>query len=182
MVERLVDVGTTLVADGEAAEAGEPSQRALDDPAVAPQALGTVDAASGDARHDPAVAAGTVDRQDLVAAAREAADNRFDVLIACAFNFDAHSSELGSLGSLRILQARINSDMHMSDELKNTGRGNMFVVFGEPDVDILDDGGPEIRVRVNGVDVFDPNTGDIRSNDTPASPPRRGQMVRSAPA
>ncbi|WP_316167491.1 MULTISPECIES: site-specific DNA-methyltransferase [unclassified Bradyrhizobium] len=109
---------------------------------------------------------GTVGRQDLVAAAREAVDNRFDVLIACAFNFDAHSSELGSLGSLKILKARINPDMHMSDELKNTGRGNMFVVFGEPDVEILDEGGSEIRVKVNGVDVFDPNTGDIRSNDT----------------
>jgi adenine-specific DNA-methyltransferase len=109
---------------------------------------------------------GTVGRQDIVAAAREAVDARFDVLIACAFNFDAHSSELGSLGSLKILKARINPDMHMSKELKNTGRGNMFVVFGEPDVEILDDGGPEIRVKVNGVDVFDPNTGDIRSNDT----------------
>jgi adenine-specific DNA-methyltransferase len=109
---------------------------------------------------------GTVGRQDIVAAAREAVDARFDVLIACAFNFDAHSSELGSLGSLKILKARINPDMHMSEELKNTGRGNMFVVFGEPDVEILDDGAPEIRVKVNGIDVFDPNTGDIRSSDT----------------
>jgi adenine-specific DNA-methyltransferase len=109
---------------------------------------------------------GTVGRQDIVAAAREAVDARFDVLIACAFNFDAHSSELGSLGSLKILKARINPDMHMSEELKNTGRGNMFVVFGEPDVEILDDGGPELRVKVNGIDVFDPNTGDIRSSDT----------------
>lgn len=109
---------------------------------------------------------GTVGRQDLVAAAREAVDNRFDVLIACAFNFDAHSSELDKLGSLTILKARINPDMHMSEELKNTGRGNMFVVFGEPDVDVLDDGGATIRVKVNGVVVFDPNTGDIRSADT----------------
>src|SRR3569623_1010287 len=109
---------------------------------------------------------GTGGRQDIVAAAREAGDARFDVLIACAFNFDAHSSELGSLGSLNILKARINPDMHMSDELKNTGRGNMFVVFGEPDVEVLGDGGQEIRVKVNGVDVFDPNTGDIRSSDT----------------
>jgi|BEDMetMinimDraft_2_1075160.scaffolds.fasta_scaffold02358_2 adenine-specific DNA-methyltransferase len=109
---------------------------------------------------------GTVGRQDVVRAAREAADARFDVLIACAFNFDAHSTELDKLGSLNIIKARINPDMHMSDELKNTGRGNMFVVFGEPDVEILDDGGPELRVKVNGVDVFDPNTGDIRSNDT----------------
>lgn len=109
---------------------------------------------------------GTVGRADLVAAAREAADARFDLVIACAFNFDAHSSELGSLGSLRILKARINPDMHMSAELKNTGRGNMFIVFGEPDVDILDDGGETIRVKVNGVDVFDPNTGEIRSDGT----------------
>lgn len=109
---------------------------------------------------------GTVGRADLVAAAREAADARFDLVIACAFNFDAHSSELGSLGSLRILKARINPDMHMSDELKNTGRGNMFIVFGEPDVNILDDGGETIRVKVNGVDVFDPNTGEIRSDGT----------------
>ncbi|WP_199504857.1 site-specific DNA-methyltransferase [Qipengyuania sp. YIM B01966] len=109
---------------------------------------------------------GTTGRSDLVAAAREAVDNRFDLVIACAFNFDAHSSELDGLGSLKILKARINPDMHMSDELKNTGSGNMFVVFGEPDVEILDDGGEEIRVKVNGVDVFDPNTGDIRSNDT----------------
>ena len=109
---------------------------------------------------------GTVGRQDIVAAAREAVDARFDVLIACAFNFDAHSSELGSLGSLKILKARINPDMYMSEELKNTGRGNMFVVFGEPDVEILDNGGTEIRVKVHGIDVFDPNTGDIRSSDT----------------
>jgi len=109
---------------------------------------------------------GTVGRSDLVAAAREAADARFDVVIACAFNFDAHSSEFDGLGSLKIIKARINPDMHMAGELKNTGKGNMFVVFGEPDINVLDDGGETIRVKVNGVDVFDPNTGDIRSNDT----------------
>jgi adenine-specific DNA-methyltransferase len=108
---------------------------------------------------------GTISRPDLTAAAREANEARFDVLIACAFNFDAHSSELTQLGPLPILKARMNPDLHMADELKNTGKGNLFVVFGEPDIDIetLDTG--ELRVKVNGVDVYDPNTGDIRSND-----------------
>jgi adenine-specific DNA-methyltransferase len=109
---------------------------------------------------------GTVGRSDLIAAAREAVDARFDVVIACAFNFDAHSSELDGLGPLKIIKARINPDMHMAGELKNTGKGNMFVVFGEPDIDILDDGGELIQLKVNGLDVFDPNTGAIRSNDT----------------
>jgi adenine-specific DNA-methyltransferase len=109
---------------------------------------------------------GTVSRVDLVAAAREATEARFDVLIACSFNFDAHASELSKLGPLPILKAKMNPDLHMADELKNTGKGNLFVVFGEPDIDIQDDKDGRVRVRVKGVDVFDPNTGEIRSNDT----------------
>ena len=46
---------------------------------------------------------GTVSRPDLTAAAREANETGFDMLIACAFNFDAHSSELDRLGPLRIV-------------------------------------------------------------------------------
>jgi adenine-specific DNA-methyltransferase len=111
---------------------------------------------------------GTVSRVDLVAAAREATEARFDVLIACAFNFDAHASELSKLGPLPILKAKMNPDLHMADELKNTGKGNLFVVFGEPDIDIKTEKDGQLRVQVKGVDVFDPNTGDIRSNDTDA--------------
>lgn len=108
---------------------------------------------------------GTVSRPDLTASAREANEAGFDVLIACAFNFDAHSSELDRLGPLPILKARMNPDLHMADELKNTGKGNLFVIFGEPDIDIINDDDGRLRVKVNGVDVYDPNTGDIRSND-----------------
>ena len=68
---------------------------------------------------------GTLSRPDLVAAAREASDARFDVLIACAFNYDAHASELTKLGPLPILKARMNPDLHMADDLKNTGKGNL---------------------------------------------------------
>ena len=80
---------------------------------------------------------GTVSRPDLVAAAREAGDADFDVLIACAFNYDAHSTEFNKLGRIPVLKARMNADLHMADDLKNTGKGNLFVIFGEPDIDIL---------------------------------------------
>jgi adenine-specific DNA-methyltransferase len=109
---------------------------------------------------------GTVTRADLTAAAREASEARFDVLIACAFSYDAHAGELSRLGPLPILKARMNPDLHMAGELKNTGKGNLFVVFGEPDIDILEQPDGQIRVKVNGIDVFDPATGDIRSDDT----------------
>jgi adenine-specific DNA-methyltransferase len=108
---------------------------------------------------------GTLSRVDLAAAAREATEARFDALIACAFNFDAHAN-MDRLGALPILKAKMNPDLHMGGELKNTGKGNLFVVFGEPDIDIEDQGGGMMRVRVKGIDVFDPNTGEIRSNDT----------------
>jgi adenine-specific DNA-methyltransferase len=106
---------------------------------------------------------GTVPRPDLVAAAREAGDAGFDVLIACAFNFDARSAEFDKLGRVPVLKARMNPDLHMADELKNTGAGNLFVVFGEPDIEIEDAGEDRIRVRIKGVDVFHPQTGTIES-------------------
>ncbi len=107
---------------------------------------------------------GTVSRPDLVAAAREAGDAGFDVLIACAFNYDAHSSEFTKLGRIPVLKARINADLHMADDLRNTGKGNLFVIFGEPDIDILSAEHAQIQVKINGVDVFHPNTGEVRSD------------------
>jgi len=125
---------------------------------------------------------GTVTRADLNAAAREAGDANFDVLIACAFNYDAPASEYSKLGRINVLKARMNADLHMAEDLKNTGKGNLFVIFGEPDVDVLDtqgrsicryDGkrdiievpeGEQLVVKINGVDVFHPSTGEVRSD------------------
>ncbi|WP_236960734.1 site-specific DNA-methyltransferase [Methylobacterium durans] len=109
---------------------------------------------------------GMLSRPDLVAAAREAAEARFDVLVACAFAYDAHASDLTRLGPITILQAKMNPDLHMADDLKATGKGNLFVVFGEPDIEVRRLDGDELEVEVKGIDVFDPNTGDVRSDDT----------------
>jgi len=107
---------------------------------------------------------GTVSRPDLVEAAREAGDANFDVLIACAFNYEAHATEFSKLGRIAILKARMNADLHMADDLKNTGKGNLFVIFGEPDIALLPEKDGQMRVKVNGVDVFHPNTGEVRSD------------------
>ena len=109
---------------------------------------------------------GTVSRPDLVGAAREAADASFDVLIACAFNYEAHAAEFEKLGRVPVLKARMNPDLHMAGELKNTGAGNLFVVFGEPDIRIEPQADGQVRVRVKGVDVFRPQTGEIESGGT----------------
>ncbi len=114
---------------------------------------------------------GTVSRPDLVAAAREAGDAGFDVLIACAFNYDAHSSEFDKLGRIRVLKARMNPDLHMGGDLKSTGAGNLFVIFGEPDIRITDagydsSGTAMVQVQVFGVDVFKPQTGEVQSEGT----------------
>jgi adenine-specific DNA-methyltransferase len=107
---------------------------------------------------------GTVQRADLVEAAREAGDGAFDVLIACAFNYEAHTTEFNKLGRIPVLKARMNADLHMAEDLKNTGKGNLFVIFGEPDIDILKEKDGKLRVKVKGVDVFKPQTGEVVSD------------------
>jgi adenine-specific DNA-methyltransferase len=105
---------------------------------------------------------GTVARADLTAAAREAMEAGFDLLIAASFNFDAHASEFDRMGALTVLQARINPDLHMPD-LANTGAGNLFTVFGEPDIQVHDEGDGCISIEVAGVDMY--KGGEIVSGD-----------------
>jgi len=107
---------------------------------------------------------GTVQRADLAAAAREAGDSGFDVLIACAFNYEAHATEFSKLGRIPVLKARMNADLHMAEDLKNTGKGNLFVIFGEPDITLINEPDGKLRVKVNGVDVFKPQTGEVTSH------------------
>jgi len=70
------------------------------------------------------------------------------------------------LGKIPVLMVRMNADLLMGEELKKTGAGNLFTVFGEPDIELdkTDDG--QVVVHLNGVDVYDPTTGEVRSNDT----------------
>ena len=88
----------------------------------------------------------------------------FDVLIACAFNYEAHTTEFSKLGRIPVLKARMNADLHMAEDLKNTGKGNLFVIFGEPDITLLPEPDGKMRVKVNGVDVFKPQTGEVVSD------------------
>ena len=109
---------------------------------------------------------GTVGQPDLTAAAREAGQAGFDVLISCAFSYDAHAAEFNRLGALTVLKARMNADLHMDSDLKNTGNGNLFVIFGEPDITLEELDGDQLRVSIKGVDIYDPSTGQVRSDDT----------------
>ena len=113
---------------------------------------------------------GTVGPQQVKEAAKEAVQGvGFDVLVVCGFAFDPHvSEEAKRYGKLTVLVARMNPDLSMGDELlKKTGAGNLFMVFGEPDIKITTDGiDGHLTVEVRGVDVYDPTTGQIRSSST----------------
>jgi adenine-specific DNA-methyltransferase len=131
---------------------------------------------------------GTVGAQQIKEAAKEAMQGLgFDMLIVCGFAFDAHAGETANefkpvdqpvrkgiiaeqkrhYGKLPVMLARMNPDLTMGDELlKKTGAGNLFMVFGEPDVDIRRDKAGQVTVEIKGVDVYDPTTGQIRSSST----------------
>lgn len=110
----------------------------------------------------------TVGPMQVKEAAKEAMKGPgFDLLIVCGFAFDpAVSDEAKQYGKLTVLPARMNNDLRMKDLLKKTDTGNLFVVFGEPDIEIKKQPDKKIVVKINGVDVYDPTTGAIRSNST----------------
>jgi adenine-specific DNA-methyltransferase len=139
---------------------------------------------------------GTVGAQLIKEAAKEAVKGvGFDILIVCGFAFDPSvSEEAKRYGKLTVLPTRMNPDLAMGDELlKKTGAGNLFMVFGEPDIEIRNAadnsvlGTPysvprtsgraakssppaavpcDIVVEVKGLDVYDPTTGEIRNSST----------------
>jgi len=112
---------------------------------------------------------GTVGPQQVKEAAKEAVQGvGFDLLLVCGFAFDPHvSEEAKRYGKLMVLPAKMNPDLAMGDELlKKTGAGNLFMVFGEPDVEIKQQPDGQVSVEIKGVDVYDPTTGEIRSSST----------------
>ena len=112
---------------------------------------------------------GTVGPQQVKEAAKEAVQGvGFDMLVVCGFAFDPHvAEEVKRYGNLTVLPAKMNPDLVMGDELlKKTGAGNLFMVFGEPDVEIKKQKDGQIMVEIKGVDVYDPTTGQIRSAST----------------
>ena len=110
---------------------------------------------------------GTVTRSLLVAAARQAADMS-DMLIIMGFAYEAHADDkMTNVGKLPVLRVRLNSDLHMGDRLQTSRNGNLFVVFGEPDIALrgADENGLW-EVEIKGVDIFDPTTGEVKASDT----------------
>ncbi len=102
-------------------------------------------------------------------AAKEAVQGiGFDTLIVCGFAFDPHVSEEATrFGKLNVLVTKMNPDLAMGQELlKKTGTGNLFMVFGEPDVKITNLKDDKLTLEIKGVDVYDPTTGVIRSSST----------------
>lgn len=120
---------------------------------------------------------GTVSAGFIKQAAREAIESGAPLVAVLGFAFDPNlgveSDDDGfavvagvrDLGKVKVLVVRMNVDLLMGEELKKTGSGNLFTVFGEPDLAVRKEGDQWV-VGVRGVDVYDPTSGDVRSNST----------------
>jgi len=108
---------------------------------------------------------GTVTPALVREAAKEAMQGiGFDLLVVLGFAFDPHiSEEVKQYGKLKVFPARINPDLMMGDLLKKTKAANLFTAYGEPDIDLIGQDG-KLVVKLKGVDIFDPTTGEIRSS------------------
>ena len=131
------------------------------------QAAGDYDASGTTRRAAVAIGPehGTVDADFVRQAAKEASRNLFDILVICGYAFDARvGEEARQLGRLTVLKAAINPDLQFGgDLLKKSGAANLFTVFGEPDIELRSEAGGLV-VEIHGIDVYDPTTGEVRSN------------------
>jgi len=112
---------------------------------------------------------GTVGPLQVKEAAKEAVQGvGFDMLIVGGFAFDPHvSEEAKRYGKLNVIPVKMNPDLAMGDELlKKTGAGNLFMYFGEPDIDVKKQKDGKLVAELKGLDVYDPTTGEIRSSST----------------
>ena len=118
---------------------------------------------------------GTVGPEWIKQAALEAMrGSQCDLLLVCGFAFDPHVAEQTQelkkemrFGKLPILPVRMNPDLAMGDELlKKTGSGNLFMVFGEPDIVLHKQKDGRLIVELRGLDVYDPTSGEVRSRST----------------
>ena len=108
----------------------------------------------------------TIGSQWINEAAKEAVRRipKFDMLIVAGFAFEGYTADEGTrIGSLTILPVKMSPEL-MVRELKNTGEGNLFMVFGEPDIEIMEHEDSTLSVKLLGVDVYDPKKGLLRSN------------------
>jgi adenine-specific DNA-methyltransferase len=123
---------------------------------------------------------GTVDSLFIKNAAREALRfGKIDLLLILGFAFDANATEATNeineergefsviqerhVGTLTVLNVRMNPDLAMGDELANTGAGNLFTVFGEPDIEVTETSDGQLVAEIKGLDIYNPTTGDVRA-------------------
>jgi adenine-specific DNA-methyltransferase len=156
-----------------AEDAGPPVRVGI---AIGPQ-YGTVSPAFIKDAAKEAIRSGSVDLLCVLGFAFDAAATEVTDADGVSVTVTAETADIGSaafaevagerrVGRIQVLLVRMNVDLLMGEDLKKTGAGNLFTVFGEPDIDVrrTDDG--QVVVTLNGVDVYDPTTGEIRSNDT----------------
>ncbi|MEU1656609.1 site-specific DNA-methyltransferase [Streptomyces griseofuscus] len=123
---------------------------------------------------------GTVDSLFIKNAAREALRfGEIDLLLILGFAFDANATEATNeineergefsviqqrqVGKMTVLNVRMNPDLAMGDELANTGAGNLFTVFGEPDIEVTETSDGQLVAEIKGLDIYNPTTGDVRA-------------------
>jgi len=92
--------------------------------------------------------------------------NGYQVLIFAGFAFDPETQALvqkAPIAGLQVHFANVAPDVLVGDLLKTTRASQIFTVFGQPDVNVEKQKDGTYRVELLGVDIYDPQTGEVHS-------------------
>ena len=111
---------------------------------------------------------GPISDYAVIEAGKEASNKGYARLLVVAFAIDPEARQTVAKAEatfgIPALYVQANTDLVMSDLLKNTRSSQLFAVTGLPDINLEklpekdEDGGDLWRVTLNGLDIFDPAT------------------------
>lgn len=95
--------------------------------------------------------------------------NESNWLVILGFSFEdtIESGEVKdyNFGSFQVWKARMSDDLLQDGLLKKDKKAGSFIIIGEPDVSLINDGNGTCHVEINGMDMYDPIQDEVKARN-----------------
>lgn len=95
--------------------------------------------------------------------------NESNWLVILGFSFE-DSIESGenkdyNFGTFQVSKVRMSDDLLQDGLLKKDKKAGSFIIIGEPDINLVNDGDGKCHVEINGMDMYDPIQDEVKARN-----------------